>query len=129
MLRESAQGLANRAHDTYLAKRTPAEAAADLRKVIDIAARECLSKGITTFEDAGSPLATADMFRSMAEQNELPLRLWVMLRGSNDLLAKNLDRYRTLDVGAEPSGDSRHQALYGWRAGLARRMAARALHR
>ncbi len=99
LLRETAQQLANRAHDAYLAKRTPEQAAADLRKVIGIAAKECLSKGITTFEDAGSPLTTADMFRAMAEHNELPLRLWVMLRGPNDLLAKNLDRYRTLDVG------------------------------
>ncbi len=99
LLRETAQQLANRAHDAYLAKRTPEQAAADLRKVIEIAANECLSKGITTFEDAGSPLTTADMFRDMAEHNELPLRLWVMLRGPNDLLAKNLDRYRTLDVG------------------------------
>jgi predicted amidohydrolase YtcJ len=99
LLRETAQQLANRAHDVYLAKRTPEQAAADLRKVIEIAAKECLSKGITTFEDAGSPLTTADMFRAMAERNELPLRLWVMLRGPNDLLAKNLDRYRTVDMG------------------------------
>jgi predicted amidohydrolase YtcJ len=99
LLRETAQQLANRAHDAYLAKRTPEQAAADLRKVIEIASNECLSKGITTFEDAGSPLTTADMFRAMAERNELPLRLWVMLRGPNDLLAKNLDRYRTVDMG------------------------------
>jgi predicted amidohydrolase YtcJ len=99
LLRETAQQLANRAHEAYLAKRTTEQAAADLRKVIEIAAKECLSKGITTFEDAGSPLTTADMFRSMAERNELPLRLWVMLRGPNDLLAGNLDRYRTLDMG------------------------------
>jgi predicted amidohydrolase YtcJ len=99
LLRETAQQLANRAHEAYLAKRTPAQAAADLRKVIEIAAKECLSKGITTFEDAGSPLTTADMFRAMAEHNELPLRLWVMLRGPNDVLGQNLDRYRTLDMG------------------------------
>jgi hypothetical protein len=99
LLRETAQQLANRAYEAYLAKRTPAQVDADLRKVIEIAAKECLSKGITTFEDAGSPLSTADMFRSMAERGELPLRLWVMLRGPNDLLAKNLDRYRTLDTG------------------------------
>ena len=99
LLRETAQQLANRAHEAYLAKRTREQAAADLRKVIDIAAKECLSKGITTFEDAGSPLETADMFRSMAEHNELPLRLWVMLRAPNKTLASNLDRYRTIDAG------------------------------
>jgi predicted amidohydrolase YtcJ len=99
LLRESAQGLANRAHEAYLAKRTPAEAAADLRKVIDLAARECLSKGITSFEDAGSPLSTVDTFRAMAEKRELGLRLWVMLRAPNAQLAASLDRYRMVGIG------------------------------
>ncbi|MGA3235730.1 MAG: amidohydrolase [Bryobacteraceae bacterium] len=99
LLRESAQGLANRAHEAYLAKRTPAEAAADLRKEIDLASRECLSKGITSFEDAGSPLSTVDTFRAMAEKRELGLRLWVMLRAPNAQLAANLDRYRMVGIG------------------------------
>jgi predicted amidohydrolase YtcJ len=99
LLREAAQGLANHAHEVYLAKRTPAEAAADLRKVIDLASKECLSKGITSFEDAGSPLATVDTFRAMAEKHELPLRLWVMVRGPNAQLGPNLDRYRMVGIG------------------------------
>lgn len=99
LLREAAQALANSAHDAYLAKRTPAEAAADLREVINLAAKECLSKGITSFEDAGSPLPVADTFRTMADRGELPLRLWVMLRAPNATLAQNLDRYRTIDAG------------------------------
>jgi predicted amidohydrolase YtcJ len=99
VLRESAQGLANRAHEAYLAKRAPAEAAAELRKVIDLASKECLSKGITSFEDAGSTLATVDTFRAMAEKHELALRLWVMLRGPNAQLEPNLDRYRMAGFG------------------------------
>jgi predicted amidohydrolase YtcJ len=99
LLRESAQALANRAHEAYLAKRTPAEAAAELRKVIDLATKECLSKGITSFEDAGSPFSTVDTFRAMAEKRELGLRLWVMLRAPNAQLAANLDRYRMVGIG------------------------------
>src|SRR5580698_3331227 len=99
LLRESAQGLANRAHEAYLAKRTPAEAAAELRKVIDLATRECLSKGITSFEDAGSQFSTVDTFRAMAQKHELGLRLWVMLRAPNVQLAANLDRYRMVGIG------------------------------
>jgi len=99
LLRESAQGLANRAHEAYLAKRTPAEAAAELRKVIDLATKECLSKGITSFEDAGSPFSTVDTFRAMAQKRELGLRLWVMLRAPNAQLAANLDRYRMVGAG------------------------------
>jgi hypothetical protein len=90
LLREQAEGLVNR---VYRAAHT------DLRKVINLAADECLAKGITTFEDAGSPLATVDVFRSMAENHELRLRMWVMLRTSNQQLEPNLDRYRAIGAG------------------------------
>jgi predicted amidohydrolase YtcJ len=90
LLREQAEGLVNRVYRA---------APMDLRKVIGLAAGECLSKGITTFEDAGSPLATVDVFRSMAESHQLPLRMWVMLRTSNQQLEPNLDRYRAIGAG------------------------------
>jgi predicted amidohydrolase YtcJ len=100
LLRESAQSFANNAHTTWLDKRTPAERLADLRKSIDLAAKECISKGITTFEDAGSPFTTVDVLRNMAEAHALPLRMWVMLGASTtEQLAANLDRYRTIGAG------------------------------
>ena len=99
LLRERASGLASAAHERWLARRTPAERTADLRKVIDLATDECLSKGITSFEDAGSPLSTVDEFRVLADRGELRLRLWVMLRGSNQELEPNLDRYRVIGEG------------------------------
>ncbi len=100
LLRESAQSFANNAHTTWLDRRTPAERLADLRKSIDLAAKECISKGITTFEDAGSPFTTVDVLRNMAEAHALPLRMWVMLGASTtEQLAANLDRYRTIGAG------------------------------
>jgi predicted amidohydrolase YtcJ len=99
LLREQAQGLAGRAYSAWRAKRTPAESAAETRKIIDLATNECLTKGITTFEDAGSPYATIDAFRRMADAHELRLRLWVMLAGTSPNLEANLDRYRMIGVG------------------------------
>jgi len=99
LLREAAQGAAKRALEKWRAQRTPAEQAADLRKMIDLAASECLAKGITTFEDAGSPPSTVDVFRRMAENHELGLRLWVMLREANQKLEGDLDRYRVAGAG------------------------------
>jgi predicted amidohydrolase YtcJ len=93
LLRERASGLVSRVFNQWQAAHT------DLRKVISLAANECITKGITTFEDAGSPLPTVDVFRSMAENHELPLRMWVMLRTSNQQLETNLDRYRTIGAG------------------------------
>jgi predicted amidohydrolase YtcJ len=99
LLRETAQGLANGAYGAWRSRRTPEQQAADLRKVLDLATDECLSKGITSFEDAGSPLDVADVLRRMAVAGELRLRLWVMLRGSNEVLAPALDRYRVVGAG------------------------------
>ena len=63
LMNERAQDLIQHVLDSYRARRTPAELEAELRQQIQLAERECLSKGITTFEDAGSPLATVDLFR------------------------------------------------------------------
>lgn len=89
LLRERASGLVTRVYSAHT----------DVRKLIGLAAKECITKGITTFEDAGSPLRTVDVFRNMAESHELPLRMWVMLRASNQQLEPNLDRYRTIGAG------------------------------
>lgn len=100
LLRETAGRLADQAYSRWQTKRTPAERAAELRKVIDLASYESLSNGITTFEDAGSPLDTVDVLRSMAAGQALRLRLWVMLRAPNSELAPALDRYRIIAEGA-----------------------------
>ena len=57
-------------------------------KAIDLAAAECISKGITTFEDAGSPPDVVERFKNRATQ--LPLRLWVMLRAPNAEITPNM---------------------------------------
>ena len=93
LLRERASGLASGVYGRWQA------AHQDLRKIIDLATDEALSKGLTTFEDAGSPLPTVDVFRGMAERKELRIRLWVMLRTSNQILEPALDRYRTVGAG------------------------------
>jgi predicted amidohydrolase YtcJ len=64
-----------RALAEYRANLPPTEIASEARHQADLAARECLSKGITTFQDAGSPLPTVDLLKSMAEENKLGLRL------------------------------------------------------
>jgi predicted amidohydrolase YtcJ len=99
LLRERASGLVSRAEAEYNAKRTAAENAALLRKKIDLAIDESLAKGITTFEDAGSPFGTVDALKAMAEKHELRMRIWMMLRTGNDQLAPRLDRYRMIGAG------------------------------
>ena len=99
LFNEHAQSLIARALASYRSHLPPAELASEAVEQVDLAARDCLSKGITTFEDAGSPLPTVDLFKTLAQEGKLGLRLWVMLRTSNEILAPNLSKYYMIGVG------------------------------
>jgi predicted amidohydrolase YtcJ len=101
LLRERAQGVVARARADYEAKRPPADRLAEINKAIRLAIDESLSKGITTFEDAGSSLATVDILKKMADAHELRMRIWMMLRAPNEQLAAKLDRYKIVGAGGD----------------------------
>lgn len=71
----------------------------DPRRQVDLAVQEMLSKGITSFQDAGSSFETVDLFKSMVEDGTLGVRLYVMLRASNEQLADRLPDYRIIGMG------------------------------
>jgi predicted amidohydrolase YtcJ len=79
--------------------RTPDEEAARARRILELASKEVLSKGITSFQDAGSGLATVDLMKAMVDEGKLGVRLWIMLRQPNQVLAPNLAKYRMVDYG------------------------------
>ena len=89
LLRETASGLI----------RTGRGDEARARKVLELASAEALSKGITTFQDAGSPFATVDLIKTMVDEGKLGVRLWIMIRANNAALAQNLAKYRMVDYG------------------------------
>ena len=70
-----------------------------LRQEIELASEESLSKGITTFEDAGSDLATIDVMKKMVDEGKIGVRLWVMVRQSNESIAPKLAQYKMVDYG------------------------------
>jgi len=99
LLRERAQGVVSHARTEAENRRTPAERAEITNRAIKLAIDESLSKGITTFEDAGSPFSTIDVLKKMADNHELRLRIWMMLRMPNDVIAPKLDQYRIIGAG------------------------------
>ena len=65
---------------------------------VSLAAEEALAHGVTSFHDAGSDFATIDLLREVAEAGELPLRLYVAVRGeSMDSMRARLADYRLVD--------------------------------
>jgi predicted amidohydrolase YtcJ len=71
----------------------------DPKRQAMLAAEEALSKGITTFHDAGSSFETIDMLKEMIDEGTLGLRMWVMIRTSNERLAEQLPDYKIIGYG------------------------------
>ena len=58
---------------------------------IELAQQECLSKGVTSFQDAGSSFRDITWYKELADQGALDLRLWAMLRRPYAEMQNNLD--------------------------------------
>ncbi|MGH9219169.1 MAG: amidohydrolase [Vicinamibacterales bacterium] len=98
LLRETASGIVGRALDAWRAKKTPEERLADARRQIELAVQASLEKGVTSFHDAGANFATLDIYKQAAADGLLDVRLWVMVRDSNDNLRARLAQYKTVGL-------------------------------
>jgi predicted amidohydrolase YtcJ len=96
---ERAMSMINAAYDEYR-ETLPEEAkAAEWYQAIELAEEECLKKGVTSFQDAGSKYFELERYEQMAEEGKLDLRLWAMVRHSYDEMKDNLDDYPKIDIG------------------------------
>jgi predicted amidohydrolase YtcJ len=96
VFRETAQALVRSQQ-----QKSPAQEERDLKTAIDLATEACLQNGITSFQDAGSSFQTIDTFKALADSNELRVRLYVMIRDSNQRLASLLPSYKIIDAGKQ----------------------------
>jgi len=94
LMRETASGLIRRGAGEP--DPTPAEVEARERQVLQLADQEVISKGITSFQDAGSSFATVNRIKQAVDAGRMNVRLWVMIRGGN---AESLARGRVIGYG------------------------------
>lgn len=99
IFRETAQGLIAAARARGESRLSAAERADQTMKAIELASQECLKKGITSFQDAGSSFQTIDQLKRAVDQNRVGVRLWVMVRDDNRALEQNLSRYKMIGYG------------------------------
>ncbi|MFC2164632.1 amidohydrolase [Acidobacteriota bacterium] len=99
VFRETAEGLVRKPLDDFLVMRTPEEVEAYKRRAIELADQECISNGVTGFHDAGSSFETIDLFKRLAEEEKLGIRLWVMISESNERLKQRLSEYKIIGMG------------------------------
>jgi hypothetical protein len=99
ILLENAMDPVYAAWNKTVSDRTPEEIQAEAEEIVQLAMDECLAQGITSFQDAGSSLAEVGMYRDLADQGRLPVRLWIMLGEKDDDIAASLDQVRTIGYG------------------------------
>ncbi|MFC1575918.1 amidohydrolase, partial [Gemmatimonadota bacterium] len=100
MLRETTQDLARAAEAEYRSMRSPEEVEAELRRQVELAAAESIRNGITTFHDMGETFATIDFLKTMAEEGNLPLRLYVHIEEPAEVMEGRLAEYRMIGYGS-----------------------------
>jgi predicted amidohydrolase YtcJ len=101
LLRETAQGVVSDAANRGGEQRSAEEVYAEQKRMVELAGREALEKGVTSFQDAGSDFATIDFLKTLEQSHELPVRLYVMVRFETaENLEAHLDQYRM-----EPEGN------------------------
>ncbi len=96
---ERAMGVIRSAYQEYVSTLSPEDRKAEWFKGIEAAEAECLKKGITSFQDAGSSFEELYRYREMAEKGQLDLRLWAMIRHSYEDMKDQIDGFPWIDLG------------------------------
>ncbi|HMQ06746.1 MAG TPA: amidohydrolase [Saprospiraceae bacterium] len=68
-------------------------------KAIELAQEECLKKGVTSFQDAGSSFEELERYHKLAKDKKLNIRLWVMARHNSATLEGNVGQHRIIGAG------------------------------
>lgn len=96
---ERAMSVIRKAHQEYLDGLSQDELVQKWYDGIELAEEECLKKGVTSFHDAGASYVECERYNGLANDGELDLRLWVMIRERLDALRNTVGDYRAIDVG------------------------------
>lgn len=99
VLAETAQGLVYTAYGTYRDKLTEAVRKEKWQTGIRLAEEDCLKKGITSFQDAGSSFNDVKWMKELADGGKLNIRHWLMVREPNARLRENAKTFPVMNAG------------------------------
>lgn len=99
VLEEMAMGPVYNAYSNWMSVRPEAEQKAQWSASIDLAEQECLRKGVTSFQDAGSTFELVNWMKERADQQKFRIRHWVMVRESNSRLREHQAELPLLNEG------------------------------
>ena len=99
MLREAAAGIIDEAYALHQSSLSPDELERIHRKQVALAAQNSLENGITSFQDMGSSFDEVALLKTMAEEGNLPVRLYMAIHDPSEVMAEKLEEYRMIGYG------------------------------
>jgi predicted amidohydrolase YtcJ len=98
---ENASNLIYEAQQKSFSTMTPEEVVAADTRALSLGMEECAANGITSLHDAGETFARIDLLTQLAQENKLPIRLWVMIRDNTSVIKKHLSEYPRVGLGSD----------------------------
>lgn len=100
LLRENADALVYSVMQREMDARSDEAKWAEFQQQVKLAGANALENGVTSFQDAGENFATIDGMKRLAEEGQLPIRLYVMVRfETNDAMRERLPAYKMIGYG------------------------------
>lgn len=99
MMREAAQDVFRQAHSGHQGRRPAGVAEAEMRRMITLAGEESLRHGITSFQDLGTTFDEVDLIKTMADEGNLPVRLYMAFEEDAADMRDRLADYRMVGYG------------------------------
>lgn len=96
---ERAMGVFKNKYQEYLASLDKGQLDSIWYSAIQLAEKECISKGITSFQDAGSSFEELDKYEKLALDGNMKVRLWAMARHPANELEGKVGNYKKINVG------------------------------
>jgi predicted amidohydrolase YtcJ len=95
---ETAEELIYKKVEEIKKKRSPEQIEMEMRKVVELAVQECLSRGVTSFQDAGATFENIELYKKLAAEDRLGIRLWVMIIENNEQLRQHISEYKIIGM-------------------------------
>lgn len=96
---ERAMSIISDAFSQYQNTLPPEQREEQWYEAIELAEEECLSKGITSFQDAGTYFSDIPKYKKLAKEGNLDVRYWGMIRHSADQMRGKLQDLKLVDYG------------------------------
>jgi predicted amidohydrolase YtcJ len=99
VLLETAQRLVSRAYNDWNNGKGKETLRQEWIRNIGLAEDECLKKGVTSFQDAGSSFEEVEGMKELAKQGKLNIRHWLMVRDNNASLRSHANVFPIINEG------------------------------